>query len=117
VFETEGALANDVLESFLGFAEGDPYDASLIGRLQQELVASRYFARVAVAADVRRAANERIPIRVTAVASEPRSYTIGGGYSTDDGPRLRFTYDNDRRNPAGHQLHAQTTLAQVTQTA
>ena len=117
VFETEGALADDVLGNFLGFAEGDPYDASLVGRLQQELVASRYFARVTVVPDVRGAANERIPIRVSAVPSEPRSYTIGGGYSTDEGPRLRFTYDNDRRNRAGHQLHAQTTIAQVTQTA
>lgn len=117
VFDTDGALADDVLENFLGFAEGDPYDASLVGRLQQELVASRYFARALVTADVRSAANERIPIRVSAVPSEPRSYTIGGGYSTDDGPRIRFTYDNDRRNRAGHQLHAQATLAQVTQTA
>src|SRR5690606_9100143 len=75
------------------------------------------FARALVTADVRSAANERIPIRVAAVPSEPRSYTIGGGYSTDDGPRIRFTYDNDRRNRAGHQLHAQATLAQVTQTA
>src|SRR5690606_13125815 len=117
VFDTDGALADDVLENFLGFAEGDPYDASLVGRLQQEPVASRYFARALVTADVRSAANERIPIRVAAVPSEPRSYTIGGGYSTDDGPRIRFTYDNDRRNRAGHQLHAQATLAQVTQTA
>lgn len=115
-FDTDGALRDDVLENFLGFAEGDPYDAALVGRLQQELVASRYFARVTVAADVRGAANESVPVRVTAEPREPRSYTVGGGYSTDDGPRLRFTYDNDRRNRSGHQLRAQATLAQVRQT-
>ena len=116
-FDTDGALKDDVLASFLGFADGDPFDASLVGRLQQELVSSRYFSRVSVLADVRGAADERIPIRVAAVPSEPRSYTVGGGYSTDDGPRIRLTYDNDRRNRAGHQLHTQATLAEVRQTA
>lgn len=116
-FDIDEALRPDVLESFLGFEEGDPYDASLIARLQQELVASRYFARVAVAAETRSAANMTIPVTISAEPSEPRSYTVGVGYSTDDGPRVRLTYDNDRRNRAGHQLHAQATLAEVRQTA
>jgi translocation and assembly module TamA len=70
-----------------------------------------------VVTDIREAADGRIPIRVDAVPSEPRSYTVGGGYSTDDGPRIRFSYDNDRRNRRGHQLSADATLAEVRQTA
>ncbi len=114
-FDTD-VLSDGVLRSFLGFEEGDPYDAALVGRLQSDLLSSRYFARVNVTADLGAASGGSIPVRVDAVGGRPTRYSVGGGYSTDDGPRVRLAYDNDRHNRAGHQMEAQALLARARQT-
>jgi translocation and assembly module TamA len=111
------ALADDVLGSFVDFAPGDPYDATKIAELQRELVASEYFRDAYVAPQIEAAANERIPIRVDLTAAQPKSYSVGAGFSTDDGARFRFEYDNVLRNRAGHQWDTEVLLAQTRQTA
>ncbi|MBN1240121.1 MAG: outer membrane protein assembly factor [Gammaproteobacteria bacterium] len=116
VFDAD-ALSDEVLNDFLRFDEGDPYSAALVARLQRELTASQYFLEANVIADLDAAENGKIPVVVDIVADRARSYSVGVGYSTDDGPRLHFSYDNERRNRAGHQLHAEALLARVRQTA
>jgi translocation and assembly module TamA len=115
-FSTD-ALADEVLRSFVDFSAGEPYDAALIADLQRELIASEYFRDAYVAPQVNAAANERIPIRVDLAAAQSTSYSVGGGFSTDDGPRFRFTYDNVLRNRAGHQWNTEVLLAHVRQNA
>jgi translocation and assembly module TamA len=115
-FDT-GALTQGVLDSFLPFKAGDPYDAAKIADLQRELVASRYFARAEVAPQLDNAHDREIPIHVALTPAKPTSYSIGGGYSTDDGPRFSFSYDNARRNSAGHQISADLLIAAVRQNA
>jgi translocation and assembly module TamA len=111
------ALSDRVLESFLPFMEGQPYDASLIAELQRELGASQYFSTVRVVPQLDAARDRRIPIRIEAVAAEPTTYSVGTGFSTDDGPRFRFFYANRRRNRAGHQMEADLLLSAVRQNA
>ena len=41
-----------------------------------------------------------------AAPARPTSYSVGGGFSTDDGPRFSFSYRNVLRNREGHQLTA-----------
>jgi translocation and assembly module TamA len=114
-FDTD-ALAPHVLQSFVGFAEGEPYDATAVTRLQRDLNGSRYFARAVAEPRLDEAANGEIPIRVQVTPARPTSYSVGGGFSTDDGPRFSYSFDNVRRNRAGHQLSGDLLLAQVRQT-
>ncbi len=111
------ALAPGVLRSFVDFAEGQPYDAAAVNRLQRDLTASRYFARATAEPQFAAAVDGEIPIRVEAAPAPPTSYSVGGGFSTDDGPRFSFSYDNVRRNAAGHQIDGSLLLAQVRQNA
>ncbi|HEX6998187.1 MAG TPA: outer membrane protein assembly factor [Gammaproteobacteria bacterium] len=114
---SSGVLATRVLRNFVGFEPGDPYDATLVVDLQRDLLESRYFADVQVTPQVDRARDRSIPVRVELEAAQPLSYSVGAGFSTDDGPRLRFLYENRRRNRAGHQLLAEALIARVRQYA
>jgi translocation and assembly module TamA len=115
-FDVEG-LSEQVLQSFLPYSRGQPYDAELVADLQRDLTGSQYFLRASVAPQIDAAANGEVPVRVEGALARPTSYSIGTGFSTDDGPRLRFQYENVRRNAAGHQLDASLLLAGVRQNA
>ena len=115
-FDTD-ALSEGVLKRFVGFVPGEPYEATLVTRLQRDLVGSQYFLATNVVSDLDSARDLKIPIRVDATAGNPVSYSIGGGYSTDDGPRFRFLHENARRNPEGHQMRTDVLLSPVRQTA
>jgi translocation and assembly module TamA len=111
------ALSERVLQSFATFAPGEPYDAAAVAQLQRELAGAEYFARVNVVPELDAARDLRIPIRVEATPARPTSYSVGGGFSTDDGPRFSFSYRNVLRNRAGHQLDGDLLLAGVRQNA
>jgi translocation and assembly module TamA len=115
-FDTS-ALSEPVLNSFVSFAPGDFYDAAFVARLQRDLTESEYFATVDVAAELDVSAEHTIPIRVNTTTGRPVSYSIGGGYSTDDGPRFRFLHRNRRLNDAGHQMRTDVLLSPVRQSA
>ena len=109
------ALSKRVLDKFPRFARGDPYDASLVAQLQRDLAGSGYFASATVLPQFDAAAAGEIPLRVEATPAKPKSYTVGGGFSTDDGPRFSFSHDNVRRNRAGDQIHVDALISRVRQ--
>jgi translocation and assembly module TamA len=111
------ALRRDVLDSFVTFEPGEPYDAGSIADLQRTLTASEYFAQARVVPQFDATDGGVIPIRVEAVPAEPRSSAIGVGFSTDDGPRFSYTRENVRRNRAGHRYELDVLLAEVRQNA
>src|SRR5690606_1293902 len=106
-----------LVERFVAFSPGDPFDARRIAELQQQLVASEYFGVANVLVDLDSATEGRVPVRIEAEGARPTSYSVGGGFSTDDGPRFRFAYQNRRRNRAGHRLESEVLLAHVRQYA
>ena len=114
---TTDALRRDVLESFVPFEPGDPYDVGSIADLQRALTASEYFAEARVVPQFDVADGGAIPIRVEAVPAEPRNSAIGVGFSTDDGPRFSYARENVRRNREGHRYELDVLLAKVRQNA
>jgi translocation and assembly module TamA len=111
------ALRRDVLESFVPFEPGDPYEAAAVAELQRTLTASEYFAEARVVPQFEAAAGGTIPIRVEAVPAEPTNSAIGVGFSTDDGPRFSYARENVRRNRSGHRYELDVLLAKVRQNA
>ncbi len=111
------ALRSDVLDSFVTFEPGQPYDAGSVADLQRTLTASEYFEQARVVPEFDAADDGVIPIRVDAVPAEPTSSAIGVGFSTDDGPRFSYARENVRRNRAGHRYELDVLLAQVRQNA
>ncbi|MFW6092914.1 MAG: autotransporter assembly complex protein TamA, partial [Pseudomonadota bacterium] len=103
--EVEQTVLREALfRRFLRFAEDQPYDAERLDRTYRDLIESEYFDRVLVAPELDARDAGRVPVRVTAAASNRRSAMVGAGYATDTGPRarldLRWRHVNDRGHRA-----------------
>lgn len=94
------------LDRYIRIQPGDHYDADELSSLQRSLNDSGYFRRVLVLPKLDAASNEQIPIDVTLTPLEKIEYTIGAGFATDTGPRLRAGYRNRRVNRKGHRFNA-----------
>ncbi len=109
----QNALSDSLARSYLTFHPGDFYDARQLTTLYVSLADSGYFQTI----DVRplEADRERheIPIEVALVGSRRRQISYGVGYSTDTGPRFRFTRNNRRFNDRGHQFGVTAQLSPV----
>lgn len=100
----QSALSDDAISRYLPFSPGDDFDVNKLIELELALSDSKYFERVDVEPNRQEASGNRIPVRVTAVAKRPREYTLGVGYGTNTGPRLKFGADFRRINKRGHRV-------------
>lgn len=106
-------LRPELLDAYLNLTPGVPFDSSEISRAYRDLSDSGYFRRVEVTPAFDRAANGRIPISVVLEPAERIEYTVGAGFATDTGPRLRGGYRNRRVNREGHRLNLDLTVSRV----
>jgi translocation and assembly module TamA len=100
-----------LLQRLVPFHEGDLYNADLVAQLNRDLQASGYFQGVAVDASPQGARNQVIPVKVELDARAPRTLGLGGGFSTDVGPRLRANWTRHWVNPQGHTYGAEAELS------
>ncbi len=114
-FDSE-PLRPELLLAYVPFSEGDPYDARQVGRLRRNLADSGYFRSVQVEASPDQAEGLIIPVRIAlTVPDRARSYSIGAGFATDTGPRLRGDTHVRRHNDRGHRSDARLFLSQIQQ--
>ena len=106
-----------VVRRLVRFHRGDWYDASALLRTQFALDDTAYFRVVQVLPGDRDPATHTIPVRIDARRGHRNRYTIGVGYDTDFGPRLRFAWTDRYVNHAGHRLRFETNLAESNQQA
>jgi len=110
----QDVLNTRLLQRFVQFEPGEPYDTERLLDLQLALDDSNYFKRVEVVPQRQQAdADRRIPIRVNTTLDAPRKYTVGVGFGTDTGPRLKVGAELDRLNRAGHRLRADLRLSTI----
>jgi translocation and assembly module TamA len=102
-----------LLDRFLAYREGKPYDATLITRTSRALAASGYFRNAYIQPHIDEAANGEIPTQVVLTPSRRHRYTGKIGYATDTGPRIGAGYQNLRVNREGHTFSAETTVSKV----
>jgi outer membrane protein insertion porin family len=65
-------------------AEGDPYNRVLLDKAERRLRNTQYFQSVAITSEPG-SAPDRVVVVVTVVDQSTGSFSIGGGYSTEDG--------------------------------
>jgi translocation and assembly module TamA len=110
-------ISGDVIErrllnAYIPFASGDPFDAALVAKLRRNLADSGYFRRSVVIVDDDAAVDKRVPVRVELTPREPPwTYSVGVGYATDTGPRLRLGAQNQLINRAGHRVSIEATIS------
>ncbi len=106
----------DLVERFVNFAPGDPYDGTRITDFYNALLTTGYFASVDLRTEPQPPPDLEVPVSVVLTAAKRQVYTLGVGYSTDKGPKFRAGYTNRRLNASGHQLDSQLELSRVEST-
>lgn len=102
---------SDLLYRMVPFEPGVPYDADLIAEFNRELLSSGYFDAVQVSAPASQAVDNEIPVQVMLNARKQHSLGVGGGFSTDVGPRARAEWTQHWLNSRGHSRGAETELS------
>ena len=95
-------LKPEFLQRFVPFERGDPYTSRDLLDLQYALDDSGYFARVEIEPRRDQTENQEVPIEVQLEPRPRNLYTVGPGFGTDTGPRLRAGWENRRLNRRGH---------------
>ncbi|MBT8091444.1 MAG: autotransporter assembly complex protein TamA [Gammaproteobacteria bacterium] len=108
-------LDNDLVSGFLDFEPGMPYDNRLLTTAYNDLSRSGYFSRIELLADIEKAGDMRIPVRVQLEPADRIEYTLGAGMSTDTGPQARAGYQNRRVNSRGHRFKADLSVSSLIQ--
>ncbi|WP_339767663.1 autotransporter assembly complex family protein [uncultured Paraglaciecola sp.] len=113
----EDDKAQLLIREVSNFKEGDPYDADKLAIFNQNLKLTGYFQQVVARPLVSKADGLNVPIQLITSAKPRDTFNIGGGASTDTGPRLRFKWQRPWVNSKGHSLSAEMFISQPEQNA
>lgn len=109
----QDVLSDELARSYLPFKAGDPYDARVLTTLYVALTDSGYFQTIDVRPLEADLEAHTIPVEITLTPSRRKQISYGIGYSTDTGPRFRFSRTYRRFNERGHQFGVSAQLSPV----
>lgn len=95
-------LADDLVEDFITIEPGAPYLNEDLLRFQQGFTASGYASSAKIEPSFEEAVDDHVPLDVTLVPSKRHRIVLGGGWDTDQGPRISGRWTNRRVNRYGH---------------
>jgi len=101
----QDAYDEDFLLRYIKFKQGDPYDPSILLRLQADLSNSGLFEQIDIEPQRALSTNDEVPIYIFLKESKPRKWNFGLGYGTDTGIRGNVRH-NRRVGRRGHQIAA-----------
>ncbi|WP_395375441.1 autotransporter assembly complex family protein [Marinicella sp. W31] len=90
------------------------YSQELLSEMRQSLSIADYYKRIDFVTSVDKQAH-RVNVHIQLQPGAKYEYTVGGGVSTDEGPRLRLGYDNYRVNTKGDRYAIDGTFSGVSQ--
>lgn len=112
-FEPGSGLRPELLERYVPFAAGEPFDARQLIEFRRGLVDSDYFQQIEITPRRDLAIGTEVPIVVKLVPRPPNKYTLGLGYGTDTGVRGKLGWERRQLNEAGHRLATEINASQV----
>lgn len=110
-------LDPDLINAYIQFQEGQPYDSKRVLETQQAYLGAGYFSAARIQKGSADPQTRQVPISITLNDSHRWSLLTGLGFSTDTGPRIRLGVENRRVNRQGHRFRAETQLSEVEQGA
>ncbi len=114
--QPQDIMKQDLLDAFLTFAEGEPYEADKVIEFNRSLLNSRYFSDVRVLIQRENAIDDSVPIDVVLAADQPNHVDFGVGYSTDVQARVSVKWQRPLINTRGHGIEASTEVSPVRST-
>jgi translocation and assembly module TamA len=107
-------LNNELLLRLTPIKAGEPYLASKVLRLRNNLTNSGYFDAVAVRTLIDERQDGKVALEISFEPDARQRYTAGIGFGTDTGPRIGFGWENRYINKRGHRLSTDAKFSQVT---
>ncbi len=110
---SQDVLHEKFLRKFLNYQKGEIYSAKILLQLEQILFKTGYFGSVNVSGDLEGSRDGFIPV---VIVLSPREYknrfTVGAGWATDNGYRIKLGWENKLLNRSGHNFAVDLLLAQ-----
>ncbi len=100
----QNVLRPSLIQRFVPFETGDPYDTAQLLDLQSALIDSNYFRNVEINPRRDLSKEHQVPIDVDLTPRDKQLYTVGVGYGTDSGARGKLGWENRRINDRGHRF-------------
>ena len=100
----QDVLRPSLLQRFVPFKTGDPYNTAKLLDLQSALFDSDYFRNVEINPRRDLSQSNEVPIDVSLEPRYKYLYSVGVGYGTDTGPRGKLGWENRRINDRGHRF-------------
>ncbi|TRY33484.1 autotransporter assembly complex protein TamA [Aliiglaciecola sp. M165] len=110
-------IAAELVKDVVPFKFAEPYRASKLGEFNQNLGQTGYFQQVVARPLVVESEDLKVPIEIVAVPKPRDIFDVGGGASTDTGPRFRFGWHRPWVNRHGHSMQADAYVSAPRQTA
>ncbi len=111
----QGVISDELMQKYLRFREGQPFDATELLRTQFALDDSQYFATVEVQPQARDRERRIVPINIAATANRRDRWAFGVGYGTDTEVRGTISWDNRLVNRYGHRFRVELKAASISQ--
>jgi len=93
--------------------EGDPFDARLLKKANQNLVETGLFTTVRVSAGESLDGEGRVPMLVELVERKRRTIKVGAGYKTDEGVGGKVSWENRNLLGGGEKLQVEAVVSQI----
>jgi translocation and assembly module TamA len=108
-------FTTDFLARWQPFEVTVPYRTSHVSKLTKNLQNSGYFKYVRVTPQLEQSENNEVPLLVELESSSENIISLGAGYATDSGPRVKGNWLRPHHNSKGHILEAKTSISRVRQ--
>jgi translocation and assembly module TamA len=113
ISSAQEVLEQDLLDRYLPFRQGDPYNPAKLFALQAILYRTDYFNRVIVKGEPDDAQDLNVPVTIKLTPPKHlNKYSLGGGYATDTGIRGKIDWTNRLLNSRGHKIRGSLQLAE-----
>ncbi len=106
-------LDPELLQRYVPFAKGDPYDFDQVVSLQHALNDSNYFQYAEVSPGQPSRDTREIPVTVKLAPRKRHRFDFGVGYGTDTGARAKFNWRMPRVNEHGHRIDTEFIVSQI----
>lgn len=98
-------IRDEYLQHLVPFKKGDYYQSSDVAELNRRLSATGWFNSVVVAPEFEKSRKTKIlPLHGVVSPRSENTVELGGGYSTDVGPRVKASWRKPWVNSYGHSL-------------
>ncbi|ERK13936.1 putative protein YtfM precursor [Serratia fonticola AU-P3(3)] len=109
-------IREDYLQNLLPFHQGDYYSSNDLAELNRRLSATNWFNSVVVSPDFTDSKESKIlPLDAVLTPRSSNIVELGGGFSTDIGPRVLGTWRKPWLNDRGHSLVTAASISQPQQ--